>query len=365
MAKGIGIAAVCFVREMVANERIELAFDVGNEELAIEITKEQAERIAWLSSAIEQRLKETSPRELTRIVTGFVTEAYLTHKSLGAAHKFCEASKIKALELAEKIKAGEQVAVTAEGIQVRIASKASETLSKMEQTGEKLKRLPARVTTDVSSGIDLVDTRKLVKKLVDKGVIPKETGQEIMRQLNLPRCDAHGLVTKRGFHKWIPPEIQDLVISNETIEKLCKPYGTNIGYEHVFAPELMYNCEKNILEGAGWHHDHLGRVLKSGKVQIKNLVEGPHGTYKAWWSYGGSEFKESTFFPSAWSEAEVLSKINEAMTNATEIMEAGKGRFSITGFTSEGIKITSIVEASSMESLNNIKKIITAYPGSD
>ncbi len=156
--------------------------------------------------------------------------------------------------------------------------------------------------------------------------------------------------------------MKDLVINNETIEKLCKPYGKNLGYEHLFAPELMYNCEKNILKGTGWHHDRLGRVLKSGKVKIQNLAKGPHGTYKLEWSYGGSEFKPSTFFPVSWSESKVLSKINEAMRNAKEIVAIGRNRFRLEGFTCEGIEIVSIVEATNMESLNNITRLITAHP---
>ncbi len=188
--------------------------------------------------------------------------------------------------------------------------------------------------------------------------MPPEVGREVMRQLDLPRCDVHNLVTKKGWHKWIPPELKELVISNKTIEKLCKPFGKFLGYEHLFAPELKYNCKKNILKGTGWHHDYLGRVLKSGKVKIKNFVEGPHGTYQLDWSYGGSKFKPSTFFPSSWSEAKVLAKIEEAMENIVEATNGVRGREILKGVTKERLEIKVVFEKYG----NGVRELITAFP---
>ena len=317
------------------------------------------ENISTLCTALKDRIAETPPRELARAVTGAVTEAYLTGKALGAAHTFCEASKLKALDFAEKVRAGEQIAVTAEGIQVRIASKASETLAKMEQAGEKLKGMPARIGANVSSKIkDIGATKQAIKSLMAKKIVPQDIGRKILQTLDRPRCNMHDLITKSGKHKWIPESFKEFVISNEKIELLSKAFGKFIGYEHIFAPEFMFNCEKNIIESvAGWHHDHLGKLLNSGKLQIRDLVKGPHGTYEVWWSYGGSEFKPSTFFPSSWSEAKVLSKIEEAMANVIKTDIVGPKRVVI-GVTSEGIKVRAIFRTIN----DTCEKMITAHP---
>jgi len=119
----------------------------------------------------------------------------------------------------------------------------------------------------------------------------------------------------------------------------------------------MYDCEQNILKGTSWHHDHLGRVLKSGKVNIQNFTKGSHGTYKFYWSYGGSKFKPSTFFPISWSESKVLSKINEAMGNVIK-SEISDGKRVVLGVTSEGLEITAVFKRLDATFENRI----TAYP---
>ncbi len=291
----------------------------------------------------------------------FAGTGYAAKRGLRAGRTLAKAAVVRSQKTAKWVqnitRAPKKVsfAATAEGTMHRVPVEQLE--SGVVSSAEKSLATVEKNAVKASSRIDIAGTKKSVKKLMNQGIIPKETGQEIMRQLDLPRCDAHGLVTKRGSHKWIPSELQELVISNETIEKLCKSYGKNLGYEHLFTPELMYNCEKNILEGAGWHHDYLGRVLKSGKVKIQNFTKGPHGTYKFDWSYGNSLFKESTFFPISWSESKVLSKINEAMGNVIESKVKNNKRVVI-GLTSEGLKIQAVFKMVN----DTLEKMITAYP---
>jgi len=104
----------------------------------------------------------------------------------------------------------------------------------------------------------------------------------------------------------------------------------------------------------------LGAAKKSGKFKFEILEVGEHGIYKARWSCGNTEMKESTFFPDEWTRSKVVEKILEALRNKKEIVQSGShdNRWVIEGVTAEGISITIIVQINK----SGRSEIVTAYP---
>ena len=109
------------------------------------------DRTGALCSALKQKIRSIPPRDLVRTGVAFTTETFLTGKCLGAMHTFAHASHRKALDLARRAQAGEMIATTAEGFQVRIANNAAKTFSKMERAGEKIAGVAQKIIPKVAN----------------------------------------------------------------------------------------------------------------------------------------------------------------------------------------------------------------------
>ncbi|HEV2601226.1 MAG TPA: EndoU domain-containing protein, partial [Candidatus Babeliales bacterium] len=188
-------------------------------------------------------------------------------------------------------------------------------------------------------------------------------------------CKEHGKRSAGGKHAYRPKELEEVILSPEEIEKLVKVFdGTlslpiEIGegvhiwvdYEHIFNPVLKIGCKDNVIAPAGFHHDHLGEIQKSGLIESIVIQRGEHGVYKIRWSYAGGETKDSTLFPDHWTRAQVIQKIEEALRNVVHKKRKGK-KWEIIGETSEGVSITIIIEMCKTQSEKLIGKIVTSYP---
>ena len=66
------------------------------------------------------------------------------------------------------------------------------------------------------------------------------------------------------------------------------------------------------------------------------------------WRYGNADFKRSTFFPYHWTPAQVLMTIGEALHNNPKVKHIA-GKNMITGRSSQGIKIITILEVDTVK----------------
>ncbi|HEV2600986.1 MAG TPA: EndoU domain-containing protein, partial [Candidatus Babeliales bacterium] len=189
-------------------------------------------------------------------------------------------------------------------------------------------------------------------------------------------CKEHGKRSASGKHAYKPKELEEIILSPEEIEKLVKVFdGTLsvpieigegvhiwIDYEHIFNPVLKIGCKDNTITPAGFHHDYLGEIQKSGLIESVVIQRGEHGVYKIRWRYADGKEKESTLFPDHWTEAQVIEKINEALRNSIEKTPKNNGRWEIEGITSEGISITAIIDVCETQSGQKVGEVVTAYP---
>jgi hypothetical protein len=130
-----------------------------------------------------------------------------------------------------------------------------------------------------------------------------------------------------------------------------------IPYEHALGIEFIKT--RKGLSWAGFHHDFMGTIEKSGLVQFVKKTIAVDGFYEADVIINGITKKSNTFFPQHWTREQVISKILEAYDNF--IAEGAKayelckdGKYKIEGLISEGIKIRMYVTKSG--------HITSAYP---
>lgn len=86
-----------------------------------------------LYTTIKAHLSEMKLRDAIRGTATITTETILTGKCLHTFHQFAKKSLVTATELAEKMRKEGKVALTAEGISVRVADKACTTLAKTKK----------------------------------------------------------------------------------------------------------------------------------------------------------------------------------------------------------------------------------------
>ena len=194
------------------------------------------------------------------------------------------------------------------------------------------------------------------------------------------KCEKHGEHTVKGRHEVteLPEQWHEAVPGDSEHEILSKPFDHTrhthvdpalpqfmnenpksmvIDYEHITTPELTTYCSKGEVSGAGFHHDPLGTIERSGLIEVTNKVMLPNGCYKLKWRSNGSDWKPSTMFPEHWTRAQTIEKIYESMNNTTEIVLTGKNRYAHVGVTSEGISILSVIQYG-----EHAARVISAYP---
>lgn len=195
-------------------------------------------------------------------------------------------------------------------------------------------------------------------------------------------CEKHGIHTVKGRHDFSEhsEEWHKVVPGNLEHEILAKPFDHTmhthvnpalpqwmnenpksivINYEHITTPELKTRCSKGEVSNAGFHHDHLGKIVETGLVETRNKTMLSKDCYELEWRSHNSTWKASTMFPEHWTKAQTMEKIFESLKslNTKEIIyECGK-RYLHLGITSEGIPILSVIEVN-----EDIAKLITAYP---
>lgn len=150
-------------------------------------------------------------------------------------------------------------------------------------------------------------------------------------------------------HTHIHPALPEAINAN--------PKPIVINYEHITTPELTIKCSKGEISAAGFHHDYMGAIEKSGLIEIKDKVMLPNGCYKFNWKTQSTDWKPSTLFPQDWTKAQTIEKIYESLGRTQEIEYRGSGRYSHLGETSEGIVVLTIIEIES-----SVAKIISSYP---
>jgi hypothetical protein len=133
-------------------------------------------------------------------------------------------------------------------------------------------------------------------------------------------------------------------------------------YQHYLQPELRVTANGK-LTPSGWHHDLARRIEKikrvnGHKIEIEKYQKHFSGIYRFDWGVEGMSKKTSTFFPHIWSRATVQRKIVEAYKYARKYhytpQSQPNGKFSLIGFTKEGIEVKIIIDQKGI--------IVTAYP---
>lgn len=111
------------------------------------------------------------------------------------------------------------------------------------------------------------------------------------------------------------------------------------------------NCFPRLI---GFHHDYLGKIEKSGLVQVKNIKRGLHGSYMADIIVKGIYGERKAFFPRLWTHEKVMEKILESIQGPNKIFRKVGNVSIIEGFTREGMEIRSVITESG--------KITLSYP---
>jgi len=175
--------------------------------------------------------------------------------------------------------------------------------------------------------------------------------EQISKYITELNCNKH---PKGGRHIFIPKELKDIVFSKETWDRLAekfdgmqishekwdKPVSTEFNYRHFLHPDIKVNCLTGEIKFGGFHHDHLGKIQESGVIKFTEIIEKPHGFYKAKWQWGSFKSKFSSFFPKHWTHDKIMSKVEEALKN-THLVEFNEEyrTWEFTGKISEGIDI--------------------------
>ena len=115
--------------------------------------------------------------------------------------------------------------------------------------------------------------------------------------------------------------------------------------------DVMIRADGKVI---GFHHDYLYQIEQREAVQLTNKTFGIGGMHKAHVIVNEIVTLDKTFFPAEWTREQVISKIGEAMGNASK-KYSYQGKTIYEGITSEGIKVRL--------TLNNIDNCISStYP---
>jgi len=206
--------------------------------------------------------------------------------------------------------AEEVIAVTTEGIPVRIATAAQETMS-FQQARQKV----GSAAKEAEGLLVGVAEQAAIKTLTDSVTATVQQDIPRLRQL------FDGKV--KGF--------------KEFANKFLK-----FEYEHTLGIDLTWT-RRGMPNIGGFHHDMMGLVEKSGIFEFANKRMLSNGFYKAELFFKGHKVKEVTFFPSNWSREKVISKIIEAYENAIksgiELSLEPNQKYKLAGMIEEGIEI--------------------------
>lgn len=163
----------------------------------------------------------------------------------------------------------------------------------------------------------------------------------------------------------VMPEILRDIVNSVDFQALAKRFDgmvhnlneiqakvLNFDYKHFLGPDIT--CERaSRVKVNGFHHDHLGKIEKSGILNMKRVHENVHGCYKIEWSYLNSKSKYSTCFPQHWTPMRVMESISQAVNTAA--FRRVKGDYLVFhGVCEAGFAIEVRV--------NEVGQVITAFP---
>jgi hypothetical protein len=198
---------------------------------------------------------------------------------------------------------------------------------------------------------------------------------EYNKRLENLKCKAHDeIIIYNDKHLNVPDSFKEIITNPLDWEKLSKVFDGTIltpaecgdqksvwfDYQHILGPIIIIDCKTGNIKGLhGFHHDYLGKIKKSGLIKYKNLAQHADGFWQAHWKFGNSRYKFSGFFPDHWTPSQVMAKVIEAMKDIKDIQLQQNGKYELTGYTNDKIKITIILQYNPyMKSA----KIISAYP---
>jgi hypothetical protein len=123
----------------------------------------------------------------------------------------------------------------------------------------------------------------------------------------------------------------------------------SIDYEHLFSIQ----ARRHTL--FGWHHDRGNALGDAGTVQYTKKMSGLCGAFKSEPIVLGVQYGPKTFFPSEWTEEQVVEHIIGVFGSPDrKIIDQGNCH-KIEGFTQEGLKLIVVLDLKQ-------SRITTAYP---
>jgi hypothetical protein len=198
-----------------------------------------------------------------------------------------------------------------------------------------------------------------------------------IQEFNKPECQYHIATLKKGVHTIIPKEIQPFIPSQQELAQLEKHLDIRapiekisgkkidkliVNLEHIFAPEVLVDCAKVKVGVQGLHYYPAVESLEqAGLIKIHARALNPDGIHSFNWSYHGSKGKDSTCFPTNWSQEKIIQKINEAIKNIQDKITKPNGRIEIEAQTLENVKIKMIFDIEQIGE-QNICTMVSCYP---
>lgn len=244
-------------------------YELGDIELTYETDPSAAEdkirahiqNIKAMCNAIDEKSQSLSGPEIARGVTSFVTETILTVKVLSAAKTFYTGAQSKVIEFAKKVEQGiataPELLASAEGLEVRIASEAAETV--MLSTHENAAGIARKVSTTLKTMHEPIAWNTLDPALGDLTKIQKS--ESLLKSIPQAGKAQHPLVT---------------LIENGQKNASSGHLGTARGalYELEVAAELEARGEKVLEFGSRIDRvdNGLNRVVKEFDIRTKNKV---------------------------------------------------------------------------------------------
>lgn len=332
-----------------------------------------ARQIEEMQQLISQ-LEQATPEQVYDFTAGLIADSI----ALTAAHKAYAGMRSNATPTASTSEINPAVAIAEQeaisSAPVAIQEKAASSSSTTPVTETSGKYVAAVEETAGRTGkLSKAEKAELKTKI--------RTAEKQYNQKYSMVCEEHGKPTTKGRHELteIEPGLKDVIPGHLENEILAKPFDYTMqthvhpnlpesinaarkpitfNYEHI-SPEFEVHCVKGTVSNKGFHHDHLGKIEKSGFLKIKDKVQLPNGCYRFKWSSQGAELKPSTFFPSDWTRAQTIEKIGESMmpVNTLEIQFLRGTKYTHLGLTSEGIPVMSVIKVG-----ENSAKVISAYP---
>lgn len=136
-------------------------------------------------------------------------------------------------------------------------------------------------------------------------------------------------------------------------ETPCEPKYLTVNIEHIFSI-----ARPDVHQLADLHHDYLGAYEKANIIQLKDVITGQFGEYKATVLWNGTIIKTKRFFPKHWTHEQVLESIFEAYHNFLASGESPRmqadGLYHLKSHNNAGMNIALAINKDSC--------IVTSYP---